>query len=96
MSLPSAPFHPRVLRMKTGVALVMAALAGAALAAAQAHAQTPATAAPRVRANVPAGPLGAALAGFARQAQVLLSFDPALADGLQSPACRAAMACRRV
>ena len=85
MSLPSAPFHPRVLRMKTGVALVMAALAGAALAAAQAHAQTPATAAPRVRANVPAGPLGAALAGFARQAQVLLSFDPALADGLQSP-----------
>ena len=49
------------------------------------HAQTPATAAPRVRANVPAGPLGAALAGFARQAQVLLSFDPALADGLQSP-----------
>ena len=36
-------------------------------------------------ANVPAGPLGAALAGFARQAQVLLSFDPALADGLQSP-----------
>ena len=83
MSLPSAPFHPRVLRMKTGVALVMAALAGAALAAAQAHARPRPPR--RVRANVPAGPLGAALAGFARQAQVLLSFDPALADGLQSP-----------
>lgn len=38
--------------------------------------------------DIPAGPLGRTLAGFAVEAGVALSFDPALTEGLLSPALR--------
>ena len=93
MSLPFAPSHPAApasLRMKAFAALVLAALAGGALApqAVQAQAAPPAAAGRVV--DIPAGPLGAALAGYAQQARVLLSFDPALTEGLQSPGLQGA------
>lgn len=89
MSLPFYPSHsaaPAGLRMKAFAALVLAAMAGAALspAAAQAQAQS-AAATIRHAVTVPSGALGAALSSFAQQTGVLLSFDPALTSGMQTP-----------
>lgn len=71
--------------MKAFAALVLAAMAGGALAPQPVRAQAAPAATAGRGVNVPAGPLGAALAGFAQQAKVLLSFDPALTEGMQSP-----------
>lgn len=88
MSLPFFPSHhaaPAGLRMKAFAALVLAAMAGAALSPASVQAQpTDAAAAIRHSVNVPAGALGTALSSFAQQTQVLLSFDPALASGMET------------
>ncbi|MFT3779849.1 MAG: TonB-dependent siderophore receptor [Ottowia sp.] len=53
-----------------------------------AHAQSagPAASAAARTFDIPAGPLGASLAAFARQSGLLLSFDPALTQGLTAPA----------
>ncbi|MGE8641358.1 MAG: secretin and TonB N-terminal domain-containing protein, partial [Achromobacter sp.] len=88
MSLPFFPSHPAApagLRVKAFAALVLAAMAGAALSPAPAQAQpSGSAAAARHSVNVPAGALGAALSSFAQQTQVLLSFDPALAEGMET------------
>lgn len=68
--------------MKAFAALVLAAMAGGALAPQPVRAQAAPAATAGRGVNVPAGPLGAALAGFAQQAKVLLSFDPALTEGI--------------
>ncbi len=68
--------------MQALAALALAAAAGAAVLPALAQ---PAGAVPALHSvDVPAGALGAALSGFARQAGVLLSFDPALAAGMET------------
>ncbi|PND34329.1 TonB-dependent siderophore receptor, partial [Achromobacter pulmonis] len=85
MSLPfssSRPVAPARPRMQALAALALAAAAGAAVLPALAQ---PAGAVPALHSvDVPAGALGAALSGFARQAGVLLSFDPALAAGMET------------
>ncbi|CAB3886207.1 Vitamin B12 transporter BtuB [Achromobacter piechaudii] len=89
MSLPFYPSHsaaPAGLRMKAFAALVLAAMAGAALSPAAAQAQSQSAAATiRHAVTVPSGALGAALSSFAQQTGVLLSFDPALTSGMQTP-----------
>ena len=75
MSLPFSPIHPDAPaspRMKAFAALVLAAMAGGALAPQPVRAQAAPAATAGRGVNVPAGPLGAALAGFAQQAKVLL------------------------
>lgn len=57
-----------------------ATFGAAMLIPAVSHAQAPA----EKSYNIPAGPLGPVLSGFAAQAGVLLSFDPALAEGKTS------------
>lgn len=67
--------------------LGMALVSGAPDAAAQAPAPAALEAASTARDwNLGAGPLGRALAGFAAEAGIALSFDPALTEGLSAPA----------
>lgn len=72
--------------------LGMALAAGTADAAAQAR--TPLEAAAAHDWNLPAAPLGRALAGFAAAAGIALSFDPALTDGRSAPALQGRLAPR--
>lgn len=87
MSLPSRPSRARAvpgLRMTTFTVLVLTALSGGA-ALVPGHAQAQANATPASHPiTVAAGPLGTALANFAQQTRVLLSFDPALTAGRTS------------
>lgn len=72
---------PRVTARSLRLAVRHAALSLALAGAAQ-----PLLAADEARSyEIPSGPLGRALATFASEAGVSLSFDPALTDGLQSP-----------
>lgn len=85
MSAPHSriPVHSsrRSLRLAVRSAALTLALAG--LGQPLLAADTPAG---EVRSyEIPAGPLGRALATFASEAGVSLSFDPALTEGLQSP-----------
>lgn len=67
----------RSLRLAVRHAVLSLALAGAA---------QPLLAADEARSyEIPSGPLGRALAAFASEAGVSLSFDPSLTEGLQSP-----------
>ena len=80
---PATPAHNPTLRRAVRIAMLSIALAGSpAVYAAGQSLDAPAAAAY----NLPAGPLGRTLSGFAVNAGLALSFDPALTEGLNSPA----------
>lgn len=78
---------PPVRRTGLSLALGLALATATALPGrpAQAQASAPSAAAAPKAYAIPAGPLDEALNRFARSAGVLLSFDPALAEGRRSP-----------
>lgn len=86
---PVRPRHvERRLNHAVRIALLGFALVGAATQSQYVFAAGPAALdAVAVKSyNIPAAPLGRTLASFAAQSGVALSFDPALTDGLNSPA----------
>lgn len=87
MSMPflsSRPATRSVHRLNAVAALILASMVGGVLSPSAVQAQVSPEIVTSDAFNVPAGPLGTALASFAQQAKVLLSFDPALTAGLQS------------
>lgn len=81
---PAASSHPlhRTLSSRAARALCASLLlAGAGAAILPVWAQSPTAAAARRSYNIPAGPLGPALSGFAGAAGISLSFEPALTEG---------------
>src|SRR5258708_34929621 len=81
--MPHPVFHPLAHAARLAL-LGMALAAGAVQAAEPAPAPTPAPAAQTYQ--IAPGPLGRTLAGVATAAGISLSFDPALTEGLTSPA----------
>ncbi len=77
----------RPLNQAVRIALLSMMLAGAAVTSMNVHAASNTLDAVAAKSyNIAAGPLGRNLSSFAAQAGIALSFDPALTDGLVSPA----------
>lgn len=90
--MPTSRFRstarPRLLPIATAIALI--AGPGAATLPVTAHAQA---STPRQH-DIPPGPLGPALSGYAASAGVLLSFDPALTQGRRTAGLRGSFSAR--
>lgn len=76
----------RPLNQAVRIALLSMMLAGAAVTSVNVNAATTLDAVAAKPYNIAAGPLGRNLSSFAVQAGIALSFDPALTEGLNSPA----------
>lgn len=76
----------RPLNQAVRIALLSMMLAGAAVTSVNVNAATTLDAVAAKSYNIAAGPLGRNLSSFAAQAGIALSFDPALTEGLNSPA----------
>ncbi|MCX7506058.1 TonB-dependent receptor plug domain-containing protein [Delftia tsuruhatensis] len=83
--MPHPVFHPLAHAARLAL-LGMALAAGAGQAAEPAPASVPAPAPAAQTYQIAPGPLGRTLAGVATAAGISLSFDPALTEGLTSPA----------
>ncbi len=80
------PVRPSVRAIRAALlGMALAAVAGASTQALAADAPALVDSTPKVY-NLPAGPLGRTLSGVATGGGVALSFDPALTEGLTSPA----------